>query len=450
MDGIKTRNRNMKIRPKFIIYKIIIKCFRITGLLPLLSDKVFLKMYYPVIMNEELDLKNPRTFNQKLQWLKLYDRKPEYTTMVDKYAVKEYVADKIGKEYIIPTLGVWDNFDDIDFDSLPNQFVLKCTHDSGGLVICRDKSKLNIAMAKEKINMSLKHDYFYNGREWPYKNVPHRIIAEQYMADDLRDYKLFCFEGTPRMTLVCSERYTKDGLKEDFYNETWNYLNIQRPAHGNATLPIQRPKQYDLMKRLAMKLSDRLPFSRIDFYEINEKVYFGEITFYPANEFEGFKPEEWDLKLGEWIKLPGGYRLNSDYCSIIVSNSYYNNIVEKSINDYKIFCFNGKVDSIMVCTGREKGHPDFYFYDTNWKRLYYQYAYLERKNQIEKPCNLDEMLKIAERLSKGHSHIRVDLFDIDNNIYFGELTFFDNSGFDTDISHETDLKWGKEIILPRR
>ena len=343
MDGIKTRNKRMGIRPKFIFYKIIIKCFRVAEILPLLPDKVFLKMYYPVMMNEELDLKNPKTFNQKLQWLKLYDRKPEYTTMVDKYAVKEYVADKIGKEYIIPTLGVWDNFDDIDFDSLPNQFVLKCTHDSGGLVICRDKSKLDIPIAKKKINMSLKHDYFYNGREWPYKNVPHRIIAEQYMADDLRDYKLFCFDGAPRMTLVCSERFTKDGLKEDFYDEAWKHLNVQRPAHGGAILPIQRPKQYELMKKLAAKLSEKMPFARIDFYEINEKVYFGEITFHPASGFEGFKPEEWDLELGEWIKLPTGdvYRLNSDDYSIIISDSYYNNNVEKSINDYKIFCFNG-------------------------------------------------------------------------------------------------------------
>lgn len=450
MDGIKMRNRNKGIRPKFILYKIVIKCFRVFGLLPLLPDKSFLKMYYPVMMNEELDLKNPKTFNQKLQWLKLYDRKPEYTTMVDKYAVKKYVADKIGEKYIIPTLGVWDNFDDIDFDSLPNQFVLKCTHDSGGLIICRDKSKLDIAMAKQKINMSLKHDYFYNGREWPYKNVPHRIIAEQYMADDLHDYKLFCFDGVPRMTLVCSERFTKEGLKEDFYDETWSHLNIQRPIHCNAIFPIQRPKQYDLMKNLTTKLSEKMPFSRIDFYEINEKVYFGEITFYQASGFEEFKPEEWDLKLGEWVKLPdGGYRLISDSCTIIITNFYCKN-VEKSINDYKIFCFNGKVDSIMVCTGREKGHPDFYFYDTNWKRLYYQYANLERENQIGKPNHLSEMLKIAETLSKGHSHIRVDLFDIDDNIYFGELTFFDDSGFDKDISHNTDLKWGEKIILPDR
>lgn len=447
MDGKKC----MRIRPKFILYKIILKCFRVTGLLPLLSDKTFLKMYYPVMMNEELDLKNPKTFNQKLQWLKIYDRKPEYTTMVDKYAVKEYVADKIGKEYIIPTLGVWDNFDDIDFDSLPNQFVLKCTHDSGGLVICRDKSKLDIAMAKKKINMSLKHDYFYNGREWPYKNVPHRIIAEQYMADDLRDYKLFCFDGVPRMTLVWSERFTKDGLKEDFYDEAWNHLNVQRHAHGNAILPIQRPKQYELIKKLAAKLSEKMPFARIDFYEINEKVYFGEITFYPASGFEEFKPEEWNLKLGEWIKLPtGGYRLNSDDYSIIISDSYYNNNMEKSINDYKIFCFNGEIDSIMVCTGREKGHPDFYFYDANWNRLYYQHEALEKANNIEKPQNLNEMLKIAKILCKGYSHIRVDLFDVDNNIYFGELTFFDNSGFDTDISYETDLKWGEKILLPNK
>lgn len=146
----------------------------------------------------------------------------------------------------------------------------------------------------------------------------------------------------------------------------------------------------------------------------------------------------------------GGYRLNSDSCSMIISDSYYNNNVEKSINDYKIFCFNGEIDSIMVCTGREKGHPDFYFYDVNWNRLYYQHEALEKSNNIEKPQNLNEMLTIAKNLSKGYSHIRVDLFDVDNNVYFGELTFFDNSGFDTDISYETDLKWGEKILLPNK
>lgn len=414
-----------------------------------LSDKTYLSIKFKYIFGRKIDWNNPKTFNEKLQWLKVYNRKPEYTGLVDKYEVKKHISKVLSEQYVIPTLGIWNSFDEIDFDALPDQFVLKCTHDSGGLVVCKDKKKLDIEEARRKINQSLQNNYFYSGREWPYKNVKPRIIAEQYMADNLRDYKLFCFDGVPRMTLVCSERFTKDGLKEDFYDEAWSHLDVQRPAHGNAVLPIQRPKQYELMKELAAKLSDKMPFARIDFYEIDEKVYFGEITFFPASGFEKFKPDEWDLKLGEWIKLPtGGYRLNSEVCSIIISNSYYNNKVEKSINDYKLFCFDGEIDSIMVCTGREKGHPDFYFYDASWNRLYYQHSYLEKTNDVEKPHNLDEMLKIAKTLSKGFSHIRVDLFDVDGNVYFGELTFFDDSGFDTDISYETDLKWGEKIILP--
>lgn len=284
----------------------VIKGLAYKGLLNWMPDKQYLEILYHASMGEKLNLSNPKKFNEKIQWLKLYNRDPAYTTMVDKYAVKTYIASKIGKEYIIPTIGVWESFDDIDFDALPNQFVLKCTHDSGGLVVCSDKTKLDKEKARKKIESSLRTNYYYSGREWPYKNVPHRIIAEQYMADDLRDYKLFCFDGVPRMTLVCSERFTKDGLKEDFYDEAWNHLNVQIPAHGNAILPIQRPKQYELMKKLAAKLSEKMPFARIDFYEINEKVYFGEITFYPTSGFEGFKPEEWNLKLGEWIKLPTG------------------------------------------------------------------------------------------------------------------------------------------------
>lgn len=275
-------------------------------LLRCLPDSLYLKYVYEKLMERKLDLKNPKTFNEKLQWLKIYNRNPEYTTMVDKYAVKKYIAEKIGPEYIIPTLGVWNRFNEIDFNALPDQFVLKCTHDSGGLVICQDKSKLDMDAARRKIETSLSNNFYYMGREWPYKDVPHRIIAEQYMSDNLRDYKLFCFDGVPRMTLVCSERFTKDGLKEDFYDEAWNHLNVQRPGHGNAILPIERPKQYELMKELAAKLSEKMPFARIDFYEVNEKVYFGEITLYPASGFEGFTPEEWDLKLGEWIKLPMG------------------------------------------------------------------------------------------------------------------------------------------------
>lgn len=415
----------------------------------ILPDSLYLKYIYKKLMNRSLDLKNPKTFNEKLQWLKINNRNPEYTTIVDKYAVKKYIADKIGSEYIIPTLGVWDNFDDIDFDALPNQFVLKCTHDSGGLVVCQDKLKLDMDAARKKIETSLSKNFYYMGREWPYKNVPHRIIAEQYMSDDLRDYKLFCFNGVPRMTLVCSERFTKDGLKEDFYDEVWNHLQVQRPEHDNAVLPIERPKQYKLMKELAAKLSEKMSFARIDFYEINERIYFGEITFFPASGFESFKPEEWDLKLGEWVELPkGGYRLNSDVCSIITSTRLYGN-KKKALIDYKFFCFNGEIDSVMVCTGREKGHPDFYFYDMQWKRLYYQREELEKEDVIKRPEKFDEMKELVKKLCEGYCHIRVDLYDIAGNIYFGELTFFDNSGFDTDISYETDKMWGEKLRLPK-
>lgn len=277
------------------------------GLYNSLPDKEYVGKMFKATLGYNLNLDLPKTFNEKLQWLKLYNRKPEYTMMVDKYAVRKYISDTIGEQYLIPLLGVWDTPEEIDFAQLPDKFVLKCNHNSGlGMCICRDKSKLDITKVKQELKRGLKQDYYLTGREWPYKNVKPRIIAEQYMADDLRDYKLFCFNGVPRMTLVCSERFTKDGLKEDFYDEAWNHLGVQRPAHGNAILPIKRPKQYELMKKLAAKLSEKMPFVRIDFYEINEKVYFGEITFYPASGFEGFTPEEWDLKLGKWIKLPGG------------------------------------------------------------------------------------------------------------------------------------------------
>lgn len=417
-----------------------------------LSDKVYLSIKYKHVFGKKMDWDNPQSFNEKLQWLKVYNRDPQYAKLVDKYEVKKYITEVLDRKYVIPTLGVWNTFEEIDFDALPNQFVLKCTHDSGGLVVCKDKANLDIDAAKKKINQSLQNNYYYSGREWPYKNVKPRIIAEQYMADDLRDYKLFCFNGVPRMTLVCSERFTKDGLKEDFYDEAWNHLDVQGPEHGNAILPIERPKQYELMKELAAKLSEKMPFARIDFYEINEKVYFGEITFYPASGFEGFKPEEWDMKLGEWIKLPGGDRLNSDACSIIISNFYYNRKETKAIVDYKFFCFDGVAESVMVCTERETGHPKFYFFDKEWNLKKYNIRGKEAPAgfTLPKPDCIDEMFSIAEKLSKGIPYVRVDLYCIDGSIYFGEMTFYPDSGFDANLLKESDEYWGKMLVLPEK
>lgn len=278
-----------------------------TGVLNWLDDKTFLSLKYRARLGKKLNLDMPQEFNEKLQWLKLYDRNLQYSLLVDKYSSKAYVAKTIGEKYLIPTLGVWDEFDQIDFSNLPNQFVLKCTHDSGGVVLVRDKKKLNMKAAREKINKSLKRNYYKVGREWPYKNVPHRIIAEAYMGDNLQDYKIFCFNGKPKMTLVCSNRFEKTGLCEDFFDNNWKHLNLKRPNHDNYYGDIKKPQGFDIMLKLAEELSRNLPFARIDFYDINGKLYFGEITLYPANGFEGFDPPEWDRIIGDWLVLPESF-----------------------------------------------------------------------------------------------------------------------------------------------
>ena len=271
-----------------------------------MGDKTYLKLQFRAQMGKRLDLENPQTFNEKLQWLKLYDRRPEYTMMVDKYAVKDYVAQRIGREYIIPTLGVWDRFEDIDFDTLPERFVLKCTHDSGGLVICRDKASLDLQMAREKLEKSLKRNFYFHGREWPYKNVKPRIIAEPYMeerAGELKDYKIMCFNGEAKCSFVCSDRFSEKGLHVTFFDLDWNVLPFERkyPSRKNG---LPRPAQYEKMLELAQTLSQGIPFVRVDFYEVDGKVYFGELTLYPGCGFEAFSPEEWDHTLGSWITLP--------------------------------------------------------------------------------------------------------------------------------------------------
>lgn len=272
------------------------------------SDKLFLKLKFRLMMGHKLNLKNPKTFNEKLQWLKLYNRKPEYTTMVDKYAVKEYVANTIGEEYIIPTLGVWDNVNEINWDSLPKQFVLKTTHGGGGcgVIICKDKTKFNIALAKEKLSKSLKSDIFLNFREWPYKNVPKRIIAEQYMSDEsgieLKDYKFFCFNGKVQCFKVDFDRFISH--KANYYDKYAKLL----PFGEECCLPdfnrtFEKPKNFSKMIEIVEILSKNIPFTRIDLYNCDGKIYFGEITFFPAAGMGKFVPEKWDNILGSYIDL---------------------------------------------------------------------------------------------------------------------------------------------------
>lgn len=272
----------------------------------IVPDKAYIQMYYFAHFKRFCNLRNPETYNEKLNWLKLHDRNEEYTKLVDKYEVKEYIASIIGEDYIIPTLGVWNHFDDIDFEKLPNQFVLKCTHDSEGLVIVKDKSKLDKVAAKEKIEAALKQNFYYIGREWPYKNVKPRIIAEKYMEDhvdgELRDYKFFCFDGQPKAMFIASDR-ASDHVKFDYFDLEFNHLDIkQKYPHAQNTL--RKPETFDKMIEFSKILSKGFPHVRVDFYEVDGRLYFGELTFYHFSGFMPFEPSKWDKTFGDWIHLP--------------------------------------------------------------------------------------------------------------------------------------------------
>ena len=272
----------------------------------IIPDRAYIQMYYFAHFKKFCNLKNPKTYNEKLNWLKLHDKNPIYTRIVDKFEAKEYVKDIIGDQYIIPTLGVWDNFDDIDFDELPQQFVLKCTHDSEGLVIVKDKDKLDKEMAKNQIESALKQNFFYIGREWPYKNVKPRIIAEKYMEDhidgELRDYKFFCFDGEPKAMFVASDR-ASDNVKFDYFDLNFNHLDIKQ-KYPHAEQPLRKPVTFEKMIELSKVLSKGFPHVRVDFYEVDGQLYFGELTFYHFSGFMPFEPNKWDKIFGDWIKLP--------------------------------------------------------------------------------------------------------------------------------------------------
>lgn len=269
--------------------------------------EVFLKKLYRICMERELDLENPKTYTEKLQWLKLYDHRLEYTKMVDKYAVKQHIAKKIGPQYVVPLLGVWDRVEEIDFDVLPNRFVLKTTHDSGSYVVCKDKNKFDIPAARKRMAKALKRKYYEHNREWPYKNVVPRIIAEAYMEDsqfgELRDYKFFTFGGVPKVLYIAQGRGKGEPTVADFFDMEFNHLNFTID-HEMAAIPPEKPKCFEEMKHLAAMLSEGTPQLRVDFYEVDGRVYFGEMTFFHCSGMEAFHPEKWDRIFGDWVILP--------------------------------------------------------------------------------------------------------------------------------------------------
>lgn len=275
----------------------------------LFPDKLYLTLLFRLKMGYWMDWKHPKTYNEKLNWLKLYDRKPEYTTMVDKYAVKEYVANIIGREYIIPTLGVWDSPEEIDWDSLPQKFVLKTTHGGGnsGVIICKDKSTIDLKTVKKQLSRTMRQNIYKENCEWPYKNVNKKIIAEEYLEDsvtnELRDYKFFCFNGEAKYLYIATGRQKHSEPYFNFFDTDYNSLDFQQ-GHPRSEDLLAKPLCFDEMKIIASKLSKGLTQVRIDLYEVNGKIYFGEMTLFHMAGISPFNPKEWDYIFGENIKLP--------------------------------------------------------------------------------------------------------------------------------------------------
>lgn len=276
------------------------------GLYNHLPDKEYLSRMYKAKTGKELDLTNPKTFNEKLQWLKLYNRQPTYSIMADKYRMRQFVAEKVGEGYTVPLLGVWDSPKEIDFDALPNRFVLKCNHNSGlGMCICCDKAQLNKARTKRALKKGLVQDYYLTSREWPYKDIPRKIIAEEYLEnnqeDVLVDYKFFCFNGIPKIMYI-----SKDNAKApetDYFDMQFNHLDLQT-KDPCAKIPPQKVEQFEEMKRIAKILAENTAHLRVDFYIVNERIYVGELTFFHNAGFSNIQPESWESILGSWITLP--------------------------------------------------------------------------------------------------------------------------------------------------
>ena len=274
-----------------------------------LPDKAYIMLYHRLRVGRKLNMKNPTTLNEKLQWMKFNYRFPLQSIVSDKLLVRDYVADKIGEEYLIPLIGTWEKFDDMDFEKLPNKFVLKCNHDSGGLVVCTDKNNLNYKKSRKKIEKSLNSNFFYIGREYQYKNIKPMIICEQFISDHGNvpmDYKIYCFNGIPDVILVCRDRFSKNTHRASylFFDQEWKFLPLNKGDDEIGKVDVAKPKNLDKMIEIARKLSEDFLFARIDLYNIDGRIYFGEITLSPNSGFDPDIKYETDLMFGEKLKIP--------------------------------------------------------------------------------------------------------------------------------------------------
>ncbi len=437
--------------PSKMVAGVIVRLYR---LFP--NDKIYLKLIYRLYMGRKLDLKNPKTFSEKIQWLKLYDRRPEYTIMVDKYTVKQYVAERIGEEYIIPTIGVWESPEKIDWDSLPQKFVLKTTHGGGGggVIVCKNKSSINREKVVRRLKKQMRTNIYGTLREWPYRNVKPRIIAEELIESrqtpkDLPDYKFFCFNGKAKYCQVISNR--SGVMSIDFFDMEWNHQPFHEPKiyPFAADLPT-KPQNFEKMESAANMLAKGKDFVRVDFYDIGEFFYFGEITFYPSTGMGGFDPDDYDLILGKMIELPGEKRgggiINLLWGDCSVQNA--NGSFDHGLMDYKIFCFHG-IPKIIKVNYDTKTDYHSNWYDLDWKYLGSTTENDPTDADVQIPCPIgyDKMILLAEKLSNGMPFVRVDFYNVWGMIKFGEMTFFPGSGFEKFVPESFDYDLGKMIKL---
>ena len=281
--------------------------FKVAKAMSILPDKAYLSLIYVIRMKKMINWRSPKSFSEKLQWIKVYDHNPLYVQLVDKYEMKEYVEKVIGSGHTVPTLGVWDSVDDIDFTKLPDRFVIKGTHDSGSVIVCKDRNTFDEKIARNKLQDSLDTNLYYLSREWPYKHVPHRIIAEEYIESKdkspLTEYKLFCFDGEVKIVLVCKGLAHTTQRTNDFCDvnlKRYPFTSLLPNSEGKLT----KPDNYDELLRYASELSKGFPEVRVDAYVFDGKIYFGELTFFHNSGLRRYEPDEWDYKIGEWVKLP--------------------------------------------------------------------------------------------------------------------------------------------------
>ena len=421
----------------------------------LMSDKFYLSVLWKMVMGYKLDWKHPKTFNEKLQWLKLYDRNPLYTTLVDKYRVKQWVADKIGEQYVIPTLAVYNSVDEINLDELPDQFVLQCNHDSGSVVICRDKSSFDFETAKRRLGEALKKNFYWEAREWPYKNVKPCVFAEKFMKDsamndDLTDYNVFVYKGQPNIIKVDIELFKWHKCK--LYDLHWNYIDAQIHHLKQSNRVFDRFKALEKMFDLYKRLGEYFRQLRADFYLIDDKVFFGELTFYRGGGFEKFNPQEIGLQIGDYIQLPEIKRFKTAW--MIVNEEFIIYLHLESdipafvgLKDYKWFCFDGMPKVMYIANDRAE-FPTTNFYDMDFNPLLIYTKDPPAFESPEKPARFEKMKTMASKLSKGIPQIRVGFYENDNSIYFGEMTFSHAGGFAEVHPREWNLRMGDWIKLP--